>query len=209
MKKLIFSLTLLIFSGLLVAQSAKYAEAMKSNLEKFGQAETGDALTVLSNSFERIGNAEKTQWLPYYYSAFALIRAGMVDAGADKDRLATQASELIAKAETINNNSEIAALKYMNATLKLLVNPMERWQTAGAEAELAYQQGIAMDAKNSKLYYLKGMSVLNTPTQFGGGFEKAKPYFEKAVANGENVHTEAFYPSWGAAEAQAELDKVK
>ena len=35
-----------------------------------------EALIDLANSFERIANAEKTQWLPFYYAAFANINAG-------------------------------------------------------------------------------------------------------------------------------------
>ena len=33
-------------------------------------------LTDLANAFERIADAEKTQWLPYYYAALAAVNSG-------------------------------------------------------------------------------------------------------------------------------------
>ena len=39
----------------------------------------------------------------------------------------------------------------------------------------------ALNANNPRLYYFRGMSLFNTPEQFGGGKDKAKPVFEKAA----------------------------
>lgn len=193
----------------LSAQSEKYIEAMKTNLTKFGEAKTNDELVAVANTFERIGNAEKTQWLPYYYSGLSLIRGAMTDNTIDKDKTADKAAELINKIEALDKNSEVYVLKYMNATLRMLVNPMQRWQTNGVEAETAYQQGIAIDANNPRLYFLKAMSVMNTPAQFGGGYDKAKPLLEKAVEMGSKANENPLYPSWGAAESKAILEEKK
>lgn len=193
----------------LYAQSEKYTEAMKNNLEKFAKAQTNDEFVAAANTFERIGNAEKNQWLPYYYSALSLIRGAMNDNTIDKDKAADKAAELIGKIEAIDKTSEVYVLKYMNATLRMLVNPMQRWQTNGAEAEAAYQQGIAVDANNPRLYFLKAMSVMNTPEQFGGGYDKAKPLLEKAAAIGSSASSDSLYPTWGAAEAKAILEQKK
>ena len=61
------------------AQSDKYADAMKKNLSMFDSAKTTLDYQNLSSAFERIGDAEKTQWLPYYYAGLALTTAGWVD----------------------------------------------------------------------------------------------------------------------------------
>lgn len=191
----------------LFAQSEKYTEAMKTNLEKFGKANSNDEFIAAANAFERIGNAEKTQWLPYYYSALSIIRGAMNDNTVDKDKAADKAAQIIAKMDEIHkDNSETYVLKYMNATLRMLVNPMQRWQIYGAEAEKVYEQGIALDNQNPRLYFLKAMSLYNTPKQFGGGIDKAKPLFEKAVEYGskENVG-KSLLPSWGVEESKAIL----
>ena len=67
------------------AQSDKYADVMKKNLSMFDSAKTSQDFQNLSAAFERIGDAEKTQWLPYYYAGLALSTMGWVDQNVDKD----------------------------------------------------------------------------------------------------------------------------
>ena len=78
----------LVFSfGVLTthAQSDKYMDAMKKNLSRFDSVKTTADYQGLSAAFERIGDAEKTQWLPYYYAGLALTTAGWQDAKLDKE----------------------------------------------------------------------------------------------------------------------------
>jgi hypothetical protein len=70
MKTIVTSLMLLI-SLAAWSQSEKYMAAMKKNLALFDSTVTTEQCQSLSASFERIGDAEKTEWLPYYYSALA------------------------------------------------------------------------------------------------------------------------------------------
>src|SRR5271167_2220270 len=84
MKYLFFSF--LMFSMFIsYGQSDKYIAAMKKNLDLFDSAKTTADFQVVSNTFERIGDAEKTQWLPYYYAGLALSTSGWNDAKVDKD----------------------------------------------------------------------------------------------------------------------------
>mgnify|MGYP001549080486 FL=1 len=63
MKPILFSfLMLATFTGR--AQSDRYFDAMKKNLDWFGKAKTTAEYHAVANSFERIGDAEKTQCLP-------------------------------------------------------------------------------------------------------------------------------------------------
>lgn len=209
MKKATLLLMAITATMLSFAQSAKYVEAMKANLTLLDSAKTTADFNAATASFERIGNAEKTVWLPYYYAALAQIRMAFTDQSADKYVLAKKINEFILKGEAINKNAEFYTLRYMNATLQLMVNPMERWQTFGAEAETAFQKGVKMDANNPRLYYLKGLSVLNTPEQFGGGINNARPLFEKVIALAKNANnTDALLPTWGGEEAQQVLKQI-
>ena len=64
------------------AQSAKYTETMTKNIALLDSAKTVDQLQSLAGTFDRIGNAEKTQWLPYYYAALAQTWIGWMPARA-------------------------------------------------------------------------------------------------------------------------------
>jgi hypothetical protein len=173
MQKLLLSFVLLI--GLAGhAQSDKYVAAMQKNIPMFDSDTTIDQLQALAATFERIGDAEKTQWLPYYYAALAQTWIGWRPEMKDKaDANAPKINAYLAKAEAIEKNAETYAVENMSATQQMLVDPQSRWATNGKDASEALQKGLALDPNNPRLYYLQGMSLFGTPPQFGGGKDKA------------------------------------
>ena len=201
MKKLITIIVLLAsISGF--AQSERYVAAMKKNLVMFDSSKTTADYRALSAAFERIGDAEKTQWLPYYYAGLALATAGWADQNLNKDDNATQIKALCDKADAIAKSSEVFEIRNMAATQQMMVDPQSRYMTYGAEAGKALTQGMEIDPKNPRLYYLQGMSVFNTPEAFGGGKAKAKPVFEKSVALFKSAEDKPLYPKWGQKQAE-------
>ena len=208
MKSIIFSL--LMFMGLVtLAQSDKYVDAMKKNLALFDSAKTTADYQALANTFERIGDAEKTQWLPYYYAGLALATSGWDDPNVDKDANCTRINTLCDKAAALDNNSEIYALRNMSATQQMMVDPQTRWQTYGMQASKDIDDGLKMDPDNPRLYYLRGESIFNTPPAFGGGKDKAKPVFEKALALFKMEKPKPLYPDWGMQRTEEQLAKCQ
>ena len=207
MKPFILSILLSVVAVTGFAQSDKFTAAMQKNLALLDSAKTAQDLTAVSNAFERVGDAEKTQWLPYYYAALAQTNIGWMSPNTEKDQVAEKANALIAKAEAIEKNAEIYTLKNMSATIQMMVDPMSRWQTYGAQAGTALQQAIKLDPNNPRPYYLQGMSIFNTPEQFGGGKAKAKAIFEKAVELYKAEKPKPLYPHWGQKEAESMLAK--
>lgn len=197
MKKLILSL-LLMSSMTLNAQNEKYVQTMGSTLKAFGAATTAEELTALAAKFERIGDAEKTEWLPYYYAAMIKSRLSMMGAG-DKDKVADEATAVINKAEAISkNNSEIFCVKSMIATAKMLVDPMNRWQQYGAESTRHLNAAKAADSTNPRPYVLEATGLKSTPENFGGGCKMAKPLAEKAITLFNSKSAEnTIFPGWG------------
>jgi hypothetical protein len=194
----------IIFSAAIMAnaQSDRYVAAMKKNLSMFDSAKTTADYQALAASFERIGDAEKTQWLPYYYAGLALTTAGWHDTKLDRDVNAERIKALCDKAEAIEKSSEICEIRNMATTQQMMVDPQTRWATFGKEASSALQTGMQLDPNNPRLYYLQGMSVLNTPEAFGGGKAKAKPIFEKAVELFKTEQQKPLYPRWGQKQAE-------
>ncbi len=191
------------------AQSDKYAAAMQKNIALLDSAKSTADLEAVSNAFTRVGDAEKTQWLPYYYAALAQTRIGWTDNKVDKDQLAEKIKALVAKAEAIEKNAELCTISNMAATQQMLVDPQSRWQTYGMEASAALEAGMKLDPNNPRLYYLQGMSVFGTPEQFGGGKDRAKPIFQKAVDLYKTFQVKPLYPNWGQKEAADMLAKCQ
>lgn len=202
-KTLLFFALLISLSGF--AQSDKYTQSMQKNIALLDSAKTTDELLSLAGTFARIGDAEKTQWLPYYYAALAQTWIGWNPATKDKDANSQQINEYLAKAEAIEKNAETYAVENMSATQQMLVDPQSRYMTNGKDAATALQKGLAADPNNPRLYYLQGMSLFGTPPQFGGGKDKAKPLFEKSVALFKTAQPKPLYPTWGKQQAEAML----
>jgi hypothetical protein len=191
------------------AQSDKYIDAMNKTLVLFDSAKTTVQLQTVANTFERIGDAEKTQWLPYYYAGLALSTAGWSDPQIDRDANAMRINIFCDKASALDNNSEIFALRNMSATQQMMVDPQTRWQTYGMQASKDLEEGLKLNPDNPRLYYLKGESLFGTPVAFGGGKEKAKPFFEKAVALFKVDKPKPLYPNWGLQRSEEQLAKCQ
>lgn len=204
MKKMLFVFALLIGLGC-QAQSDKYVAAMQKNITLLDSAKTADQLESVAGTFDRIGDAEKTQWLPYYYAALAQTWIGWMPDTKDKDANSQKINAYLGKAEAIQKNAETYAVENMSATQQMLVDPQTRWQTNGKDASDALEKGLALDPNNPRLYYLQAMSLFNTPAQFGGGKDKAKPVFEKSVSLFKTAQQKPLYPSWGQKQAEAML----
>ena len=205
MKKIIFSF-LLFASATAMAQSDKYEAAMKKNLAQFDSMKTTADYQSLSAAFERIGDAEKTQWLPYYYAGLALTSAGWIPGLLDKDENAEKVKALCDKADALAidnaDKAEILSIRHMAATQQMMVDPQSRWMSYGKDADIDLQKAMTLNPDNPRLYYLRGMGIFGTPEQFGGGKEKAKPIFEKAVALYKTEQLKLLYPHWGQKQAE-------
>ena len=178
---------------------------MQKNIATLDAAKSVNDLQDVAASFERVGDAEKTQWLPYYYAALAQTWIGWRPEVKDKDANAEKIKAYLAKAEAIEKNAELYAIENMVATQQMIVDPQTRWQTNGMEASAALQNGLKLDPNNPRLYYLQGESLFGTPVQFGGGKDKAKPVFEKAIALFKAAQPKPLYPTWGQKQAEEKL----
>jgi hypothetical protein len=200
---LFFALLITLLSSLdSQAQSDKYTQTMQKNIALLDSAKSIDQLQSLAGTFDRIGDAEKTQWLPYYYAALAQTWIGWRPETTDKDANSAKINAYLAKAETIEKNAELYAVENMSATQQMLVDPQSRYMTNGKDAATALQKGLAADPNNPRLYYLQGMSLFGTPPQFGGGKDKAKPLFEKSIALYKSAQPKPLYPTWGQKNAE-------
>lgn len=205
MKQLLFIAALFI-TGIASAQS-RFETGMQKGLDQLKTAKSADDMTTASAFFERIGDAEKDKWLPYYYASYANYLTGWMNPKADKDKVAEKSKDLLSKAEAIDaNNSELFCLRQMVAVLQMTVDPMSRYQSYGAEAEKALQQAAKADPNNPRIYFLRGQTLMNTPEAFGGGKAVAKKQFEKSLELYKTFQPASpFHPTWGKDDAEKSL----
>jgi hypothetical protein len=219
MKKFHLLLTGLLIVSLSFAQSEKYTKAMESLLPAVDTTHGKDNSIALANSFERIANAEKTQWLPYYYAALSYINAGysfsmdggFSDKSADIDPLADKADQLLTKADELEkNNSEIWVLRKLLASLRMMGNPMARFQEHGPLAAAALNKAKELDPGNPRVFILEGQDLFFTPEQFGGNKAEAKKKWEEAKIKFETFKPKsAIHPNWGMSSLIYFLSQVK
>lgn len=200
MRKILIVFAAFALSATAMAQSEKYTGAMSSKIEELGANKTADDFLASSQAFERIADAEKNQWLPYYYAAYAQgIYALIKNEASKNDQFADKIDTLIAKAEALEpNNSEISVLKSISATVRMIVNPMERYQMYGPAIEKALNDAKTQDPNNPRPYFIQGQNLRYTPEQFGGGCATAKPIMEEALKKyGSFKPVSALHPNWG------------
>lgn len=220
MKKLLsFFLLLATFVSAQAQMPEKFVKAMESKVALIDSTVTSEGYIELANSFERIANAEKNQWLPYYYAALCQVMSGYFAMGdnpmggnADKiDPVADKAKELLDKAETLEkDNSEIYLLRKMVHSLHMMGNPMQRYMSDGQAATAALEMAKKLNPDNPRIYLQEAQDKYYTPEQFGGSKEEAKRLFEKAVKQYEIFKpASSIHPNWGLTQVNYFLSQYK
>lgn len=219
MKRIMIAVFLAFTVSTAFTQSEKYIRAMEPKVAMLDSANTVDGWKELANSFERIAEAEKTMWEPYYYAAFATIMAGNFsmpegsfgDNTAIVDPLADKAEQLLNKAEGISkDNSEIYCVRKMVHTFRMMGNAMARYMTEGAKAAEALEKAKSLDENNPRIYILEAQDKFYTPEQFGGSKAEAKVLFEKAQSLfSVSKPASSIAPQWGRGQVNYFLSQIK
>src|SRR5690606_378161 len=113
---------------IIIGQNEKYVKAREQKIAALDTSRNTMAWQGLANDFERIAVAEKTEWLPYYYAALAIVNMGysMMDnaMGGDAskiDPVSDKAEALINQAEALKKeNSELYIVKKMINSLRMI-----------------------------------------------------------------------------------------
>ncbi len=215
LQKTILALAITFTTTYSFAQTA-YEKAMLPKVQTIEMPKANlDDYTAQANDFARIGDKEKTLWQPYYYAALSIIKKGrelmQKNQVAQLDDVAKEAQNYIDKAEALSpNNAEIFLLKKMNHGLKMMVNPMERWQTEGQAAQVALNEAQKLDPENPRITILEAEDLYFTPEQFGGNKQKGIELFKKALEQFKTYKIKtSIDPNWGQGEANYMISQAK
>jgi tetratricopeptide (TPR) repeat protein len=210
MKKVIIAIMALALSTALSAQmdNEKFVKAMEKNVALVDSAKNVQDWIDLTAAFERIAEAEKTQWLPYYYAAYGHVMSGLMSLdmnnlfgnNTDKtDPKAEAAQKAIDKAISLSKEtSETWVIKKMISSLRMLGDVMTRYQTDLPAATEALETAKKMDPSNPRVYLLEAQDKFNTPAEYGGSKEEAKKLFDKSKELFGTAKPEStIHPQWG------------
>ncbi|CAM2804992.1 hypothetical protein DRF59_14570 [Chryseobacterium flavum] len=208
MKKYLLSFALALMSLTSFAQ-ADYEKIMSEKIARIEVCKTPEEFQALSNDFQRIGSKESNQWLPPYYAAFSQIQKGRIlmrnGNMQELDGIAAQAEKYLGTAQSLAgaDNAEIHLLRKMAFSLRMMVNPAQRFMTDGARAAEELNIAEKLDAANPRIALIKAEDTYFTPEQYGGSKTKGLEQFKEALAkfNAYKPKT-ALDPNWGRAEAE-------
>jgi len=209
MKHLLLSIALLVAAVATNAQSEKFTGGMKKFMILLDSAKTSQDYQDVSNSFERIANAEKTEWLPYYYAAYSLVMKGYGEEDTKEiDPMMDKADALLASAEALSqNNSEITTLQTMATQCRMNVD-WSRGMTLGPKcAQMIGKAQQQMPAPNPRAFMFEAQTAYNTPEAFGGSKSKGKQLMQKAIEAFAAFKPESeLHPNWGQRNAIKTLE---
>lgn len=209
---LIFSITLFFVMGIEAQTSnQKFTLNMKTLIQEANSIGTNyDEFVVIGSKFERIGNVETKEWLPYYYAAYCYSMKAL-RTSKESENLANKADKLLDMAlQRGGNRCEILCLKSYAATARLLLDPQHNWMTEGKKSSEYINQAIESEPNNPRACLLLGQSILNTPKEYGGGYDAAKNILEKALEKFKAFKApNELYPNWGEQYARYLLTQKK
>lgn len=200
MKHIITVLAFFITLGLF-ANDEKYISQMSKSIDAVYKAQTPEELQSAINTFDRIANAEKTKWEPYYYSAFGyLMLATRESDGGKKDAYLDKAKEAVDKAAAIlPNDSEITALDGFVQMIRLTVDPATRGPQYSMMAMQSFGKAVAQNPNNPRALALMAQMQLGTaqffkqePTEACATAKKAAGLFEVEASTDNKLA-----PRWG------------
>lgn len=209
--KTLFTLLFSVFLLSVFGQESKYEQAMLQAMEKMNNAGNNSAFIEAANTFERISQTEKNEWLPLYHAAFCYVTIGHLEQEVSKkDSWFDKAQQFLDRALIIApQESELFTLQAFVYPGRMVVDPMGRGVEYMGKMNAAIDKAIQLNPDNPRSYYLRAVTLVNMPEAFGGGAAVAKPLFEKAKEKFGNFKPKSpIWPDWGKEMNEAELNKL-
>ena len=162
---------------------AQGPEGMLSQAYTSLETATGmGGLMAADNQFTVIATKWPNDWAANYYAAYAAIFISFQETNTQrKDQLLDQADKYVEKLSSLRPASdEGMVLTAYAAYARYWVDPRNRWQKYLPLMTSNLDMAKKANPNNPRIYYLEGIPVFNKPAAYGGGKDKAKPYFAKA-----------------------------
>ena len=166
----------------------------------------------LFHAFENLSTERPAEWLPVYYEGYSVLQLGMLQKeNRMKDKYYDQATRFAALADSLNpHNAEVLILRCYAACMKITVDPYNRGQKFGILSRAYLDSAMQISPDNPRALYLRGVSDMYTPIEYGGGKKIALPTLESAVNKFSIEKPDSpVAPHWGADLAMKMLEECR
>jgi hypothetical protein len=206
--------TIIGFIFLLITVKQVSAQDLSTSLnEAYKTLQSATNMTDMmdaNNKFNLIAAKWDKEWAANYYAAYVKAYISLKEKDAKRrDQLLDEANKYLEKVNNINaSGDESLILTGYVAFARFLVDPPTRWKKYLDLMNVSLDKAKKINPENPRIYYLGGIPVFNKPKIWGGGKNKAKPYFEKAkVLFAKEDKTSILKPYWGEKENMDYLAK--
>ncbi len=213
MKTLCLLIALLAVRSVGIAQSDKYQKAMETAVATYDTARSAATIQSLIGQFSRIGQAEKTRWLPYYYAG--MCATSLANKEPDKARVdgwADQAEAFASRADSLSpSNSEVSCLLATIHFARINVDFMGRGPKYSALGADALQRAMQQNSANPRALLLLAQLRNSAPAGYGGDKPMACQLAAKAIqlfaTESASGVSSGIQPHWGRANAERLVGK--
>lgn len=214
--------TISIITAAIMLYATAYAQDANTQQLQTAVAKLNNANAVkdyqqLAIDFKRIADAQKTNWLSYYYAAFCNAKVGWLKQD-DPDNIepyADKAEEAVKKAQTFLDTanqkqelSEVYCVLMMLNQARVFINPETYGPKYGPVAFNYTQLAQQANADNPRMLYLLGWQKFATPKMFGGDKAKAKELLTSAKQKLDAASSSGIEPHWGKKEVEDILKQL-
>lgn len=206
MKKMI---TILIFAvGLSMSGQTNYQEGMQQAFGLWGQQKNTEAV----NLFERIANAENSNWIPYYYAAQVEIISGfaekdiaVLDANLKKGQIYLDKAMVLSE-----DNPELLVMQALLYTVWIAYDGETYGRKYAKKINKLYEKAEKIAPTNPRAVYCHAEWNIGSAKFFGDDIQPFVQDLEKSLDLFATFELpSAFYPNWGEDRAKILLENCK
>lgn len=210
--KTINTFFMLLFAIASLASDEKYFEQMSKQIQQVYTAKTIEDLQAAVNTLDRIANAEKSKWEPYYYSAFgSIMLATRTQEGTKMDAYLDQALASLEKGKALApNESELIALEGFVHMIRVTVDPAARGPKYSGLSMQTFGKALGINPNNPRALGLLAQMQFGTAQFFGSSTAEACGVATKALALFESQKPASpVAPVWGKEMVEGMLKQCK
>lgn len=205
---ILLSLVQLTFAQSVTGTDTKFIEAMKKNIEAVYKAQTIEQYQHAANSFQRIGDAEKTRWEPFYYQAFAYVMmANNEQDKSKKDQYLDEAVKSVDRCKAVvTDESEVTAIEGFIYMIRVTVDPGTRGPQFAPLSVQFFKKALEQNPNNPRALAMLAQMQYGTAQFFGSATTEACTTAKLAKEKFDSYQSEnPVGPVWGKVMAESLL----